>query len=160
MIKTEKISSWTLWGSIFLTILVFGIFFIHGYDNPVGDYNAPEHTELLIIFMYFLAAVTLILTIGSVVNSLIAGSTVSDEKLTGVPGSKVSLASLILLVVSLVPGLVGGMNESEFTAADGTVTSASMVMVTDMFIWSIYILILVAIAAVLVNMAKSFISKK
>lgn len=160
MIKTEKLSSWSLWGCIILTVIVFGCFFLIGYDNPQGDYNAPQCTEALIIFMYALAALTLVLTVGSVVNSLIAGSGGSNEALTGVPGSKVSLFSLGCLVLSLVPGIIQGLGESEFTAADGTVTSSTMVMVTDMFILSIYILILLAVASVVFNMLKSFISKK
>lgn len=160
MIKTEKLSSWSLWGCIALTIIVFACFFLIGYDNPQGEYNAPECTEALIIFMYFLAGVALVLTVGSVVNSLMAGSGGSNEQLTGVPGGKVALFSVAALVVSLVPGLVQGVGETEFTAADGTVTTATMVTVTDMFILSIYILILLTIASVVFNMLKSFLSKK
>lgn len=160
MIKTEKLSSWSLWGCIALTIIVFACFFLIGYDNPQGEYNAPECTEALIIFMYFLAGVALVLTVGSVINSLMTGAGSSNEQLTGVPGSKVALFSVAALVVSLVPGLVQGVGESEFTAADGTVTTATMVMVTDMFILSIYILILLTIASVVFNMLKSFLSKK
>ena len=110
--------------------------------------------------MYFLAGVALVLTVGSVINSLMTGAGSSNEQLTGVPGSKVALFSVAALVVSLVPGLVQGFGESEFTAADGTVTTATMVMVTDMFILSIYILILLTIASVVFNMLKSFLSKK
>lgn len=160
MIKTEKLSSWSLWGCIALTIIVFACFFLIGYDNPQGEYNAPKCTEALIIFMYFLAGVALVLTVGSVINSLMTGAGSSNEQLTGVPGSKVALFSVAALVVSLVPGLVQGVGESEFTAADGTVTTATMVMVTDMFILSIYILILLTIASVVFNMLKSFLSKK
>lgn len=160
MIKTEKLSSWSLWGCIALTIIVFACFFLIGYDNPQGEYNAPKCTEALIIFMYFLAGVALVLTVGSVINSLMTGAGSSNEQLTGVPGSKVALFSVAALVVSLVPGLVQGLGESEFTAADGTVTTATMVMVTDMFILSIYILILLTIASVVFNMLKSFLSKK
>ncbi|MBO5180722.1 MAG: hypothetical protein J6B92_02400 [Paraprevotella sp.] len=160
MIKTEKLSSWSLWGCIALTIIVFACFFLIGYDNPQGEYNAPKCTEALIIFMYFLAGVALVLTVGSVINSLMTGAGSSNEQLTGVPGSKVALFSVAALVVSLVPGLVQGFGESEFTAADGTVTTATMVMVTDMFILSIYILILLTIASVVFNMLKSFLSKK
>jgi hypothetical protein len=160
MIKTEKLSSWSLWGCIALTIIVFACFFLIGYDNPQGEYNAPKCTEALIIFMYFLAGVALVLTVGSVINSLMTGAGSSNEQLTGVPGGKVGLFSVAALVVSLIPGLVQGMGETEFTAADGTVTTATMVMVTDMFILSIYILILLTIASVVFNMLKSFLSKK
>ena len=45
------------------------------------------------------------------------------------------------------------MNATEFTAADGTVTAANMVTITEMFLWSIYILTIAAIAAVGVSMS-------
>lgn len=39
------------------------MFFLVGYNNPVGDMNAPEHTETLIYLMYALFGVTVGLTV-------------------------------------------------------------------------------------------------
>jgi hypothetical protein len=50
--------------------------------------------------------------------------------------------------------------ETEFTAADGTVTSATMVTVTDMFMVSIYIMLLLTTVAVVFNMSGIMKRKK
>lgn len=75
------------------------------------------------------------------------------ENISGVPGGRVNAIALVIMVLSLVVGLVPNLNETEFTAADGTVTSATMVTVTDMFLWSIYIMTIATTLAVLVNMS-------
>ena len=57
-----------------------------------------------------------------------------------------------LFIVSLVIGLVLGLGESDFKAADGTVTTAGWVTLVDAFCVSIGILIVAAAAAVVVSM--------
>jgi hypothetical protein len=46
-----------------------------------------------------------------------------------------------------------GIGEEDFRAADGTVTTGGWVTVVDMFIWSMYILTLVAIVAIGITMS-------
>lgn len=153
MIKTEKLSKTVLNACIAIILAVFAVFFLYGYDNPMGEYNEPKCTEVVIYLVYGLTAVTAILAIWSAVKSIKDGMGASGENLSGVPGSKISLISVILLVVSLAAGLLPNLNEADFTAADGTVTSGTMVSVVDMFIISIYILMGAAALAVVVNMS-------
>ena len=80
--------------------------------------------------------------------------------ISGVPEAKISAVSFALLVVSLVVGWVCNLNETDFTAADGTVTSATMVTVTDMFLVSIYIMLLLTTVAVVFNMSGVMKKKK
>ena len=72
---------------------------------------------------------------------------------TDMPVSNITSFTWALFVVSLVVGYVLGIGEADFTAADGTVTPGHMVTVVDMFIWSIYILSVVAFAAIAVGMS-------
>lgn len=152
MIKTEKLSKYALTVCTVIIIASFAAFFGVGYDNPVGDYNEPQLTELIIYLMYALTLVAAVLAVWSVGKSVKENLGYSGENLSGVPGGKVSAISLIIMIASLVVGYVCGLGETEFVAADGTVTSATMVTVSDMFIISIYILMIVAALCVAVNM--------
>ncbi len=151
--KKYMTSYYVLYACFAVIILVFAAFFGYGYDNPQGDYNAPYCTEGLMWLMYGMFFVTFILAIWSVVRSIKSSMGGNGENVSGVPGGKVSVISLAFLVISLVVGLVFNLNETEFTAADGTVTSATMVTVTDMFLISIYIMMALTTLAVVLNMS-------
>lgn len=153
MIKTEKLSRTVLNACIAVILIVFAFFFMYGYDNPMGDYNEPKCTEAVIYLMYVLIGFTAVLAVWSAVKSIKDGMGASGENLSGVPGGKISFISVVLLVGSLAVGLLTNLNEPDFTAADGNVTSGAMVSVVDMFIISIYILMAVAAIAVVVNMS-------
>lgn len=153
MIKTEKLSKTMLNACIAVILIVFACFFLVGYDNPMGDYNEPKCTEAVIYLMYVLTGITAALAVWSAIKSIKDGMGASGENLSGVPGGKISFISVILLIASLAIGLLTNLNEPDFTAADGTVTSGAMVSVVDMFIISIYILMAAAAIAVVVNMS-------
>ena len=153
MIKTEKLSRTVLNVCIAIILVVFAFFFLYGYDNPMGDYNEPKCTEAVIYLMYVLIGVTAVLAVWSAIKSIKDGMGASGENLSGVPGGKISFISVVLLVGSLAVGLLTNLNEPDFTAADGNVTSGVMVSVVDMFIISIYIMMAVAAIAVVVNMS-------
>ncbi len=159
MIKTEIISKNVLFACSAAIIVVFGLFFGVGYENPVGDYNEPQFTEVLIYLMYALVAIAALLACWSVIKSIIGSLGFKGENLSGVPGTKISAGSFILMLASLVPGFVIGRGEEDFTAADGTVTSAGMVQMTDVFIFSIYILLVATVLCVAANMLKGVFKK-
>ena len=152
--KIQNISKYAMLCVIGVSVLVFLLFFLIGWeDSYEGDFNVPYFTSLLLVWMYLTVAVTAALTVWAVVKGVQSTKGNDPAATTGVPGGKVILGTIALLVVSLIPGLVIGFGESEFTAADGTVTSAAGVMVVDIFIWSIYILTIAAVAAVGVSMS-------
>lgn len=150
--KKYMTSYYVLYACFAIIIATFAAFFGYGYDNPEGDYNAPVCTEGLMWLMYLLFAVTAVLAIWSVIRGIMMSMGSKGENLSGVPGGMVNAVSFVLLVVSLVIGLVCNLGEEDFTAADGTVTTATMVTVTDMFLWSIYIMAVLTTLAVVVNM--------
>ena len=134
--KIEKISQMALYICIGIILVSFALFLTIGYDNPVGDNNEPILT----------------LTIWSGIKGMASSKGTDPAASTGVPGGKVSLITWGLFIASLVIGLVLGLGESDFKAADGTVTTAGWVTVVDAFCVSIGILILAAAAAVVVSM--------
>jgi hypothetical protein len=150
--KIEKISQMALYICIGIILVSFALFLTIGYDNPVGDNNEPILTDIIMWLMYLMVIVTAGLTIWSGVKGMASSKGSDPAASTGVPGGKVSLITWGLFIVSLVIGLVLGLGESDFKAADGTVTSGAWVTVVDAFCVSIGILIVAAAAAVVVSM--------
>lgn len=151
--KIQNISKYAMLGVMGLSAVVFILFFAIGWDNFEGDYVAPTCTGLLLVWMYVMVAAAALLTVWSVVKGVQSTKGNDPAATTGVPGGKVILGTVVLTIVSLVVGLLLGIGEADFTAADGTVTTGGWVQVVDMFIWSIYILTVVAIVAVGVAMS-------
>lgn len=151
--KIQNISKYVMLGVIGVSTIVFLLFFFVGWDDEyVGDFVAPLFTSALLFLMYACVLLTTGLTIWSVVKGAQGSKGVDSASYTGVPGGKVIMFTAIATVVSMVIGLVLGIGEEDFTAADGTVTTGGWVMVVDMFIWSMYILTLVAIGAIALTM--------
>ena len=150
--KIEKISSRVLLCCVILIVVCFVAFLTIGYDNMVGDNNEPMLTDVIMWLMYLLIAATAALTIWSAVRGIQNNKGNDPAATTGVPGGKITLCTVGLLVVSLIIGWVCGLGEDAFTASDGTVTSAGWVTVVDVFMVSMGILLLAAAIAVAVSM--------
>lgn len=148
--KIQQISNYAFLACVALIVVVFALFFFVGYDNPVGEYNDPANTELLLFLMYALVVVCICLMVWSAAKGAIAGGGVDDAK-TGVPGTKVTIASVAILVASLVIGAALG-SSAAVTAADGTVTEGTWSWVSDIMIISMYVLAAVAGLGIVVNL--------
>lgn len=150
--KIEKISSRVLLCCVTLIIVCFAAFLLIGYDNPVGDYNEPVLTDVIMWLMYGLVAVTTVLTVWSLIQGIQNSKGNDPAATTGVPGGKITVFTVGLTIVSLVLGWITGIGEEEFTAKDGTVTSAGWVTVVDVFMISMGILLVAAAIAVAISM--------
>ena len=150
--KIEKISKMALYICIGIIVVCFALFMTIGYNNPVGDTNEPLLTDVVMWLMYLMIIATAILTIWGVICGIRSNKGNDPAASTGVPGGKITLFTIILLVASLVVGVVLGLGEPDFTASDGTVTTGGWVTVVDAFCVSIGILIVAAAIAVAVSM--------
>ena len=152
--KTQLISKYVMLGVIAVSAIVFLLFFFVGWDDEyVGDFVAPMFTSLLLFLMYGCVLLPAGLTVWSVVKTAQSNKGVDSASYTGVPGGKIIMFTCLITIVSLAIGGVLGIGEEDFRAADGTVTTGGWVTVVDMFIWSMYILVLVAICAICVTMS-------
>ena len=84
--SSENISQRIFYLLIGLAVLVFGLFFLVGYDMPFvenPDFNAPLFTDVLIVLMWLF----LIGGVGLAVYSMIKGyrTTKSEAVVNGVP---------------------------------------------------------------------------
>ena len=62
---TYKVSYYIFYVLIALILVVLGLFFCVGYNNPVGEYNAPQHTETLLFVGLFAAVLAVSYAMGS-----------------------------------------------------------------------------------------------
>ena len=121
-----------------------------GYNNPMGEYNAPEHTETLMFLMYAMLAVCVLVTVlGGLAQ--FATSLKDDPK-----GAVKSLVALALFAAVLIGAYVMG-SEEPLTMADGSqFTDVTMLKLSDMMIYAIYLLLGVTGIATLVNLSGIF----
>ena len=128
-----KMSYYALYVCFAVILVVLGMFFLVGYNNPVGDMNAPEHTETLIYLMYAF------------------GAALKDNPM----GAIKSLLGLVLLVAVVLISYAMG-SDATITANEAPYTDTFWLKITDMFIYSIYFLLGIAALATLVNMTGIF----
>ena len=145
-----KVSYYIFYVLIALILVVLGLFFMVGYNNPVGEYNAPEHTETLMFLMYAMLAVCVLVTVlGGLAQ--FATNLKDDPK-----GAVKSLVALALFAAVLIGAYVMG-SEEPLTMADGSqFTDVTMLKLSDMMIYAIYLLLTVAGVATLVNLSGIF----
>lgn len=153
--KLEKLSNTALYSTIGIGVVCFLLFFLVDYNNMDFDgvHVSPKLTDLVLILMYLLFAITACLTLWSLVRGAMVNSGNSGPSPTGIPAGKIALCTWGTVIVALIIGLVAGLGEEDFTTVSGKTTAGGMVTVVDMWLWAIYILAVVAIVAVVVSMS-------
>ena len=145
-----KVSYYIFYVLVALILVTLGLFFGVGYNNPMGEYNAPEHTETLMFLMYAMFAVCVLVTILGGLAQFATGLK-DDPK-----GAMKSVLALVLFAAVLIGAYVMGSDEP-LMMADGTeFTDATMLKLSDMMIYAIYLLLGVAGIATLVNLSGIF----
>ena len=145
-----KVSYYIFYVLVALILVTLGLFFGVGYNNPMGEYNAPEHTETLMFLMYAMLAVCVLVTVlGGLAQ--FAASLKDDPK-----GAVKSLVAVALFAAVLIGAYVMG-SEEPLTMADGSqFTDVTMLKLSDMMIYAIYLLLGVTGIATLVNLSGIF----
>jgi len=145
-----KVSYYIFYVLVALILVTLGLFFGVGYNNPMGEYNAPEHTETLMFLMYAMFAVCVLVTVLGGLAQFLTGLK-DDPK-----GSMKSLLALALFAAVLIGAYVMGSGEP-LMMADGTeFTDTTMLKLSDMMLYAIYLLVGVAGVATLVNLSGIF----
>ena len=145
-----KMSYYVFYVCVALILVVLGMFYGVGYTNPVGEYNEPAHTETLIYLMYAMFGIAVVITIlGAVVKF---GASLKDNPANAIK----SLVGVILLVVLLVVTYNIGSDVPVLMADGNTYTDVTMLKVTDMLIYSTYVLFGLAALGTLINLSGVF----
>ena len=155
--KAHRVSFFVFIALIIATVVVFGLFFGVGYDNPQGKYNAPEHTGTLIVFMYIMAAICILATVlGALGNTIASFGGPKGVNITGVPDRAVSIVSVVILVGIMVGSWAMASDEPLRLANGSYFSDAALLKVSDLFCYSLYALLAVATLALIVNLSGIF----
>lgn len=150
----EKVSKWVLIGLMSVSIIIFILFFAVGYDRPWEEnphMNDPQLLDVLCYWTFALAAACSVFMIGSFILYIIQhGLDKSIAYLWGLP------------VVSVVVGLVIGIgNKAETLMINGKAwNDPTDIILTDISIWGIAILSVIAIAVTIWSMIAEMLAKK
>lgn len=145
-----KVSYYVFYVCVALILVVLGMFYFVGYNNPVGEYNEPQNTEALMYLMYAMFGVSVIITLLGALAQF-AGALKDNPK-----SAIKSLSGLILLIVLLVVTYNMGSAET-VVLGDGTQYSdVTMLKVSDMLIYSTYVLFGIAAVGTLLNLSGLF----
>ena len=145
-----KVSYYIFYVLIALILVVLGLFFCVGYNNPMGEYNAPEHTETLIYFMYAMTVICVLVTVIGALAKFVSG--IKDNP----KGAVKSLVALALFA-GVIAVAYGMASEEPLTMASGEVINDITVLkLTDTIIYVCYFLLVVTGLATLVNLSGIF----
>ena len=147
---TYKVSYYIFYVLIALILVVLGLFFCVGYNNPVGEHNAPEHTETLLFLMYAMLGVCIIVTVVGSLAQFVTGLKDNPK------GAMKSLLFVGLFIAVLAVAYTMG-SDAPVVKGDGTIfTDAAWLKLTDMTLYAIYFLVATASVATIVNLSGIF----
>lgn len=132
-----------------VSAVLFGAFFIIGYDIPYAEdasFNAPLLTDTLLIYIYVMCGLTVVVAVVAMVRgALMYGG--RRYETNGVPSGRIVRGVVLLLVVTLV--VTYALGSSEPLIVNGKVYAESgWLKLTDMFINTSAVLGVVAVAIV------------
>ena len=146
-----KVSYYVFYVCIALILVVLGMFFGVGYNetNAAGLIE-PANTPALMYLMYGMFAVTVIATLIGAIAQF--GGALKDNP----KGAVKSLLGLILLVVLLIVTYNIGSSETVVLGDGSEYSDVTMLKVSDMLLYSTYVLFGIAAIGTLINLSGIF----
>lgn len=144
-----RMSYYALYACIALILVVLGMFYFVGYNNPVGEYNEPAYTETLIYLMYAMFGICVAVTLIGAIAQF--GAALKENPKSAIK----SLLGIVLLVIVLVVSYSVGSDAAVMTGT-GAYTDTFWLKISDMLIYSIYFLLGVAAIGTLINLSGIF----
>lgn len=143
-----KVSYYVFYVCIALILVVLGMFYGVGYSktNAAGLVE-PANTPALMYLMYGMFAVTVVATLIGAIAQF--GGALKDNP----KGAIKSLIGLILLIVLLIVTYNIGSSETVIMGGGTEYTNVTMLKVTDMLLYSTYVLFGLAAIGTLINLS-------
>lgn len=139
--RIQNVSGTALLVMLLLSVVVVAMFFLGG-ETPmeqrlVADtsLSEPAQTDLLIYWMYILFGVTVAVTLVAALYQLVTGF-IDSPKTT----LKSLLGVVLLVVIMIVSWAIGSGEPLVMPGYEGTENVPFWLKLTDMFLYSIYIL--------------------
>ena len=156
--KIRKISSWALIATWILSIGILLLFFLGGYDAPMGvdgEWKNPTYTGELLMWGYFLLGICALgMVLFGLAQFTLKFKTNAKSSLMGLG---VIVGFVILLVVAYSIGDPTPLPNINVDSQDFNVPS--WLKITDMWIYTMFTLIVLAIIAMVWGAVKKAISK-
>lgn len=155
MAKSSYMISYYVLYALFAIIgIVLVLFFGVGYNTTnAAGLTEPQYTDALLYLKYALVAITIILAV-------LAGVVQFCASLKDDPKGAIKTVIALILVVALVV-VCYGMGSNEPIMANGELyNDTTMLKVTDMFLYSMYALGVIATIATIINMTGIFKKNK
>lgn len=163
--KKRKLKAWQmstrlLYAMIGVTAVVFALFYLVGYDMPyvfAPDYNAPLLTDIVLIFIYLMV----VGAVGVLVFSLYKAAKIrsAENVVNGIPVARIKRWSAMAFVAMLVLAYVAG-SADPLSVNGKTFSDAMWLKVADMFIYTVFAMLLAAVVAVAVSVGGSAMRRK
>lgn len=151
-IKTKQ--QWIKIGLIALSAVVFLAFWFVGYDMPYEEdasFNAPLLTDMLLGYMYLLLAAAIGVTVYSAVHGIKTRGRLDNTE-NGVPAARITVTTWGITIALLIVTFACA-STSPIKVNGHDFTEALWLRLSDMFIYSSGIMILLAVLAVAFGMS-------
>ena len=157
MKQAERLSKQVFYGLIAIIIVIFSMFYLIGFHTPDWDnpnFNAPMFTNVLLIFMFLLLVGSIVIAGWSMFSSLRKRG--KSEKLqNGIPVKRnayiIVIGTLLLLVCTFLLA-----SSSPMTVNGKEYARVLWLKLSDMFIWTSGILIVVAFITVVFGASRNW----
>ncbi len=150
----KKKQSWIIIGLIAISAVIFLAFWMVGYDMPYeedADFNAPLLTDMLLGYIYLMVVVAIGVTAYSVVHGIRTRGRQGYSE-NGVAAGHITIATWVFTVLLLVISFALGSTEP-IKVNGKDFCEAIWLRLSDMFIISSGVMILLAILAVAFGMS-------
>ena len=153
--KASKIASIAYYILLAVSAVVLVLFFCVGFGNmeslPSGYYKSPQYTDLLMYWMYALAAICGVCTLVGAVTAK-GGKVDSNMPAWGTVLAKVGL--WLFLPVLVGAWFVG--SKSPIMTGTGLYEDAFWLQATDAIIYTVYVLLIVTAVALVASLSGIF----
>jgi uncharacterized BrkB/YihY/UPF0761 family membrane protein len=148
--KIRKTSSLAFLATIIVTLVVLGLFLFGGQVAPeqkiVADMSQPAFTDIMLYWAYFLLAVTVVVLILFAIFGFFRSLKTNPKSALG------RLLVLVAVVVVLGGSYALGSGELlNIPGYDGPDNNPATLRMTDMWIFSMYIMLGLSIVAIIVS---------
>lgn len=153
--KIRKISSWTLLAAAIISVVVMGIFYTGGVVDPAAEMQEPIHTGLLIGWVYILFGATIVSTLIFAIWQFIGLLKTNAKSAMTSLGVLVVFAAIMFISYAIGDGTPLPIINADSAAYN----TPSWLKITDMWIYTTYILIGLIILSVIAGTVKRILNK-
>lgn len=154
--KIRKISSLTLWIFMILSLVVFGLFYFGGVvpGTETAETPIPQYTGLLLTWGYIILVVTLAMT---VVFALIHLIKLFKDNMRSAVSSLIAI--ILFFALFFIGYTLGSGTPLNIPGYDGADNTPFWLKITDMWLYTAYILLLLIFAALIWDSIRKVINR-